>query len=99
MSLAEATSALKSRISGKEAVKAKVKFDLGTEGIVLVDGNMSPPEISNTDGDADVTLIMSHENFMKLLDGDLNPQMAFMTGKLKIEGNMGIAMQLSQMFS
>ena len=99
MSLESATSALKTKIAGRELINAKVKFDLGADGIILVDGTTSPPVVTHDNDAADVTLVMSSEHFMDLLDGELNPQMAFMTGKLKIDGNMGLAMQLAQIFS
>lgn len=44
--------------------------------------------------DAKCTLQMSDENFLKLVEGNLNPTMAFMTGKLKISGDLGLAMKL-----
>lgn len=47
----------------------------------------------------DITLTMSDENFVNLLQGKLNGQMAFMTGKLKIKGEMGLAMKLQSVFN
>jgi len=70
-------------------------FDFGDEGIVSVDGNKSPPEVTNTDINSDCTISITLENFNDLLDGNLDPQMAFMSGKLSIDGNMGIAMNLA----
>lgn len=53
------------------------------------------------DGDAaspNITLTLGDENFVKLLSGRLDGTMAFMTGKLKIKGDMGLAMKLQQLF-
>ncbi|MBI2083233.1 MAG: SCP2 sterol-binding domain-containing protein [Deltaproteobacteria bacterium] len=47
-------------------------------------------------GKANCTVKMSDENFVKLLEGKLNPQLAFMTGKLKVQGNMGLALKLQK---
>ena len=46
-------------------------------------------------GKANCTVTMEDENFVKLVSGQLNPQMAFMTGKLKVAGNMGLALKLT----
>lgn len=47
-------------------------------------------------GKATCTVTISDENFVKLVSGQLNPQMAFMTGKLKVVGNMGLALKLQK---
>jgi len=46
---------------------------------------------------AEVTLILNEKNFSKLLKDDLNATMAFMTGSLKVEGKMGLAMKLQEL--
>ncbi|HHX50918.1 MAG TPA: SCP2 sterol-binding domain-containing protein [Clostridia bacterium] len=43
---------------------------------------------------ANITLTVSDENFAKILEGKLNPNLAFMTGKLKIKGDMQLALKL-----
>ena len=51
------------------------------------------------DGDAEVTLTADVETFQGMLTGDVNPTAAFMTGKLKVDGDMGQAMQLGAALS
>ncbi|KGK81775.1 sterol carrier protein [Desulfosporosinus sp. HMP52] len=46
--------------------------------------------------DAEVTLIMNEKNFSKMLKDKLNTTMAFMTGGLKVEGKMGLALKLQE---
>ncbi|SIO12772.1 Putative sterol carrier protein [Rhodovulum sp. ES.010] len=77
------------------AVDGVVKFVIEDEGSVIIDGEGARPG----DEEADVTLFASLETFRGMMDGEVNPTAAFMTGKLKIEGDMGKAMQLAQMFS
>lgn len=46
-----------------------------------------------------ITLTMTDENFVNLVTGKLNGQTAFLTGKLKIQGDMTLAMKLASVFS
>lgn len=76
-------------------IKAKVKFDLKDDGVIFIDTNQSPPEMSEEDKDADVTLTTSAETLEKILSGTQDPNIAFMMGKLKVKGSMGLAMKLN----
>ena len=69
-----------------------VKFDTGQDGVIVIDG----ATISTADAPADCTIKLSLDDLDSLVSGDLNPTMAFMTGKIKIEGDMTVAMALSQ---
>ncbi|MDH6233403.1 putative sterol carrier protein [Mesorhizobium soli] len=69
-----------------------VKFDTGGDGVIVIDG----ASISTTDAPADCTIKISLDDLESLISGDLNPTMAFMTGKIKVEGDMSVAMSLSQ---
>ena len=82
---------IRGRVSGSGFDKS-VKFDLGSDGVIVVDGQ----SVSTEDAGADCTITMSKDDFESLMAGDLNPTMAFMSGKLKVAGDMSIAMQLSQ---
>lgn len=71
------------------------KFQIEGEGSILVIGET----VSISDDDADVTLSADAETFQSMLEGDLDPTAAFMTGRLTIDGDMGIAMQMAGVFS
>lgn len=79
------------------AIGAKVKLDLGDDGVLFVDGISSPPVISREDSDADTTFVCSLDQLQKIIKGEQDPTMAFMTGKLKIQGSMGYALKLSSL--
>lgn len=86
---------LADRHSGQFASKANFKFD---EGIVHLDDTVSPTVVVNEERDAPFAIKMSAADFGKILSGDLNVMMAFMSGKLKIEGDKGAAMKLTALF-
>ena len=70
----------------------RVKLDFGSEGVVLLDG--AGQQISEEDGAADTTIKVDWNDWEQMASGQLDGMTAFMTGKLKIEGDMSNAMQL-----
>ena len=70
----------------------RVKLDFGGEGAVMLDG--AAEQVSEDNGDADTTIKVSWEDWQAMAAGQLDGMTAFMTGKLKVEGDMGNAMQL-----
>jgi putative sterol carrier protein len=72
-----------------------VKFDCGADGVVFVDGASSPASVGTTDAPADCTISCSLDTLQSLVSGDLDPTAAFMMGKIKVAGDMGVAMRLS----
>ena len=75
---------------------ARLKFVLD-EDILMIDGSGDKNVVSTEDGDADTSIITSKETLVKLKSGDLNPMMAVMGGKVKIKGDMGLAMKLQSL--
>ena len=70
----------------------KVKLDFGDEGVIMLDGQAK--QVTEEDGPADTTIKTSWEDWQKMANGELDGMTAFMTGKLKVEGDMSNAMQL-----
>jgi putative sterol carrier protein len=71
------------------------KFVIPGEGAIMLDA----AGVRAGDEPADVTLTASAETFQAIMSGDMNPTMAFMTGKLSVDGNMGLAMKLGGVLS
>ena len=71
------------------------KFVINGEGAIMLDGQ----GVRAGDEEADVTLTADADVFRAILEGDMNATMAFMTGKLKVDGNMGLAMKLGSALS
>jgi putative sterol carrier protein len=71
------------------------KFVFQGEGAIMVDSD----GVRAGDEPADVTLTAETDVFRAMLEGELNPTTAFMTGRLSIDGNMGLAMQLGAAMS
>ena len=73
-------------------------FEVEGAGMWLVtieDGVLS---VREGDGEADTRITASEANFERILSGEQNPTSAYMTGKLKIKGDMGAAMKLQKLF-
>jgi putative sterol carrier protein len=93
MTLQELTAKMKEGASKKSAFGNTVKFSTD-QGVVYIDGTQNPPAVTNDDKAADCTIKMDFGDFTDMIGGKLDGMTAFMTGKLKIEGDMGVAMKL-----
>ncbi|GGB40937.1 sterol-binding protein [Roseibium aquae] len=89
MSLAQLTDSVRDKVASG-GIEESVKFDLGDAGTIFLQGS----DVSNEDKDADCTISISSEDLAELLSGDLNPTAAFMGGKMKVDGDMSVAMKL-----
>lgn len=83
-----AVAALNEKLEG--GFDGSAKFVIEGEGAIVADG----AGVRAADDDTDVTLSADAETFQAILEGELNPTAAFMSGKLTVEGDMGTAMKL-----
>ncbi|MCA9774372.1 MAG: SCP2 sterol-binding domain-containing protein [Myxococcales bacterium] len=79
-------------------INAIYKFNItGDGGGTWLVNMKDKPGVTTGDGTADCTITMAAADFIDLVNGKLNGQMAFMSGKLKIAGDMGLAMKLQKL--
>ena len=97
MSLESTTSTVRNKVGEDCGLGAKLKFDCGDDGVILLDAESVPNVVSNDDTDAACTIKMSLEDLESMLSGDLDPMAAFSLGKLQLEGDMSIAMKLGSL--
>ena len=100
MSAKEFFDSLESRVDPAKTagMNSSYLFDIEGAGkwkVDVQDGNVSVTENAE---DADVTITTSEETFEKITSGEQNATSAYMTGKLKVKGDMGAAMKLQKLF-
>jgi putative sterol carrier protein len=93
--LEEITEKLKVAVGEDAGLGKTLKFDFREEGCIHIDGGA----VTNDDKPADCTLALSKQDFEDLARGRLDPAMAMMRGKLRVHGDMAVAMKLGQIFA
>ena len=88
-----AVAALQAKMDG--GFDGTAKFVIVGEGAIIIDEN----GVREGDDEADVTLTADAETFEAILEGDLDPTSAFMSGKLSVDGDMGLAMKLGSVLA
>jgi putative sterol carrier protein len=82
-------------VSSSPSIGGTVKLDFGVDGSVLIDGTSAPSSVFDGDGkSADCTLSMTMDTFGQMAEGKLDGTSAFMQGKLRVAGDMGLAMKV-----
>jgi putative sterol carrier protein len=106
MTIAALFNEMKERIGAAPAkianLKASYQFELGGEGGGTYHASFDNGSYEIGEGPVDnpgCTVIMAAADFVAMATGKLNPTAAFMSGKLKIKGDMGLAMKLQQLIS
>jgi putative sterol carrier protein len=92
------TETVRSKVGADAGLNATIKFAFTEGGVLYIDGKSKPNAVHNDDAPADCTVKVSLEDFSKLMARKLDPTTAFMMGKIKIEGDMGIAMKVGRVF-
>ena len=91
-------SELQDKANEADAIGGTIKFVID-DTVVFVDGTGSKNLVSNSNEDADCTISTTATALKDMQSGDLNPMTAVMSGKVKISGDMGLAMKVQSLMS
>ncbi len=93
--VADLMAAIEARKDVLEPLGYRVRFDITEGGSILVDATGPEVRVSEARAEADTVLTLKADNLKKLIDGKLNPMIAFSTGRLKVKGSQGVALKLA----
>ena len=93
MSYESVLTALTERAAIASPLGSVLKLNFG-ESQIVIDGTADANTVSGDDTEANCTVDVTLDDFTSMMKGDLNPMNAFMSGKMKIKGDMGVAMKL-----
>ncbi len=93
--LQEITDRFVTAVGDDSGLGKSIKFDLKGDGFIYINGGT----VNNEDLPADCTIVVSKDDFEAMGDGKLDPTMAFMQGKIKINGDMSVAMKLQPLLA
>lgn len=91
--VADITERLRKALSDQPGLGKSLKVDFKGEGFIHVEGQT----VTNDDAPADCTVMVAREDLVAMVKGQLDPMAAMMRGRLKIAGDMGVAMKLQSM--
>ncbi len=74
----------------------KLKFKLDGQ-LIVIDGSSEENVLRDADEEANCTITMSIETYLKLQRKEINPMIASLTGKIKVKGDIGLAQKLKQL--
>ncbi len=95
-SVADAVQAMKAKFNPAAAAGLDLVFGFRIDDTVVKDSTCELLEGENPD--AQVTLVMDGETLQGIVSGETDGMQAFMGGKLRAEGDMMLAMKLSELF-
>ena len=92
--MTDAVEAIEKKLGGT-VFDGSAKFEIEGQGSVIIDAS----GVRVSDDETEVTLSANLETFQEILEGDLDSTAAFMTGRLKLDGDMSTAMRLASVLS
>jgi len=89
-SVEDITQYLQGAVGRSDGLDGSLLVDLKGEGFIRIEGK----SVTNEDAPADCKVVVAKDDLMAMSRGELDPTMAFMTGRLKMDGDMSVAMKL-----
>jgi putative sterol carrier protein len=97
MGIRDVTELIRRKVGMDSRLGAVLKFDLGDEGVIVLDATVVPNVVDHEDRDAQCTLSTTSEDLDAILRGKLDPMAAFGEGRLRLEGDMSVAMKVGDL--
>lgn len=82
-----------------DTLEGSLKFDMGDDGIVFLNGTVTPCQISNEDGDADCVVEIGVDTLEDMMAGRIDSRTAFVQGKMCLIGDMHLAVKLASLLN
>ena len=98
MDLTTATTTLRNKVGADAGLGATLKFDCGDDGTIVIDGAATPNTVDNDGRDTDCTIVLTLDTLGDMVSGELHPTTAFMSGRITVSGDMGVALKLQRLF-
>lgn len=96
MEIKDLRAELAEKIKHIDPIEKRLKFVMDGE-FMLIDGSNGVNTMSDEDGEADCTITMSKDTYLKLQANQIKPLMATLSGKLKVKGDLNLARKLKQL--
>ena len=96
MNIEQIRQELATNVTKIDPIGKRLKFKLD-DHVILIDGSDDQNTVLDSDEDADCTITMSIETYLKLQRKEIKPMIATLTGKLKVKGDIGLAQKLKQL--
>lgn len=89
--LQKLTELLRSDLANQPGYKGRLKFDLGDDGVIIVDGSKEPPTVDNEDCVTESTICVTLRAMTQLMDGHRTAAAVYQAGEMTVKGDLQVA--------
>ncbi len=93
------TRAFADAVTRIDTLEGSLKFDMGDDGIVFLNGTVTPCLVSNEDADADCVVEIGVDTLEDMMAGRIDSRTAFVQGKMCLIGDMHLAVKLASLMN